>query len=266
VETITAKFGPDRQETLGVVLDLAVTHMFAGQWRQAERLLEHALPKWQASYGSDDGGTVRCRELLADVYANLGRPRESLDLNEANRKFYEETLGRDHIDTLQHMYVHALHLLKAGMRDEADRLARDILVRAQERGGKMGRNNMARAQDLLAGNLLLNHEYAAAELLLREAWAINQADRPNYWRTFGNMSRLGGALLGQKQYAAAEPLILGGYEGLRQRANALGARYQPRITEAGELVVRFYEATGQVDQARAWRAKLSTAPPTDRSP
>jgi hypothetical protein len=65
-------------------------------------------------------------------------------------------------------------------------------------------------------------------------------------------------LLSQQKYAEAEPLLLQGYEGMKQREPTTPAGEKRRLTEAGERVVRFYEVTGQPEKARVWREKLST--------
>ena len=45
---------------------------------------------------------------------------------------------------------------------------------------------------------------------------------------------LGGALLGQKKYAEAEPLLLAGYEGMKQREAKIPPEGKVRLTEALE--------------------------------
>jgi len=47
-----------------------------------------------------------------------------------------------------------------------------------------------------------------------------------------NISLLGGALLGQKKYAEAEPQLLKGYEGMKNRKNTIPKVGEPRIPEA----------------------------------
>ena len=66
---------------------------------------------------------------------------------------------------------------------------------------------------------------------------------------------LGETLAGQQKYADAEPLLLRGYEGMKA-GEASHHVADLRIRDAGERVVRFYEATGQPEKAREWRAKL----------
>jgi hypothetical protein len=62
---------------------------------------------------------------------------------------------------------------------------------------------------------------------------------------------------GQQRYAGAEPLILQGYEDMKQREAAQRCE-QCELTEAGERVVRFYEVINQPEKARGWREKLQS--------
>ena len=70
------------------------------------------------------------------------------------------------------------------------------------------------------------------------------------------MNLLGGTLLGQKKYAEAEPLLLQGYEGMKQREKTIVGQWRYRLTEAGERLIRYYEETNQPEKAREWRERL----------
>jgi hypothetical protein len=70
------------------------------------------------------------------------------------------------------------------------------------------------------------------------------------------MSLLGGALLGQGRYSEAEPLIVPGYEGMKERQAKIAVLDQSRLREAAERVVRLYEDWGMAEQAAVWKAKL----------
>lgn len=70
---------------------------------------------------------------------------------------------------------------------------------------------------------------------------------------------LGGALLGQNGLAEAEPLLLDGYRGIKERESAIKPRSKVRIPEALERLVQLYEAKGNETEAAAWRSKLEAA-------
>jgi hypothetical protein len=79
---------------------------------------------------------------------------------------------------------------------------------------------------------------------------------PHDWRTFHCLSLVGGALLGQGRDKEAEPLLLEGYQGMKDREAMIGAPLAHQLSLALERVVRFYEVTNQPEKAREWRAKL----------
>ena len=116
--------------------------------------------------------------------------------------------------------------------------------------------------------LLGNGKFPEAEPTARECLTIFEKKLPDDWRTFNARSMLGGSLLGQKKYAEAEPLLLSGYEGLKQRedkiahaSNPLEAwrfpeESQPWLKEAVRRLVQLYEETGRPDQAAQWKKTL----------
>jgi hypothetical protein len=95
--------------------------------------------------------------------------------------------------------------------------------------------------------------------VLRECLAIREKAVPDDWARFSAMSLLGGALVGQGRYAEAAPLVVPGYEGMKDREARIAAFARPRLAEAAVRVVRLYEAWGKPDQAAGWKAKLGLA-------
>jgi hypothetical protein len=68
---------------------------------------------------------------------------------------------------------------------------------------------------------------------------------------------LGEALLGQKKYADAEPLLKEGYAGLKQRQDKIPEEFRKvRLTDALQRLVQLYEATDNKDDAAKWRKEL----------
>src|SRR5262249_4863598 len=96
---------------------------------------------------------------------------------------------------------------------------------------------------------------------------IYDQQQPDSWRYFNNQSLLGGALVGQKKYADAEPLLLQGYEGLRLHEPSIPAEERPRrLLQAIERLGELYDAWGKPDEASKWRdrrnvhERVTTAP------
>jgi len=151
---------------------------------------------------------------------------------------------------------------RAGQFDRADGLLREALVQLPKWDDIVQRKmNVANARGLLAKNLLMQQQYAAAEPLAREAVATFEKYRPDNPNRFKWTSVLGAVLLGQRRDAEAEPLLLEGYNGLtKQYATRNAGNKRQQFAEAGERLVHFYEVTGQVEKVREWQAKLSATP------
>jgi hypothetical protein len=108
------------------------------------------------------------------------------------------------------------------------------------------------------GTALLDAKaYAAVEPLLRESLSLGEQKFPDAWRTHHARSLLGGALLGQDKYADAEPLLLQGYQGMREcQAPAFEEDTWGRLTTALERLVQLYDAEDKPVEAAKWRKEL----------
>ena len=95
------------------------------------------------------------------------------------------------------------------------------------------------------------------EAFARECLALREIVIPDVWLTSNARSLLGGSLLSQKKYAEAEPLLLSGCEGMKQREDWIPAADRVRFKEGIELLVQLYENTGQQDKAMEWARKLA---------
>ena len=107
--------------------------------------------------------------------------------------------------------------------------------------------------------------FADAEAPLRQTLTNREKTEPNSWRPFQTMSQLGAALAGQAKYADAEPMLIGGFDGMMAREKDIPPRLRKEITAAAKRVVLLYEASGQPQKAAVWRdrlAKLADKPPT----
>jgi hypothetical protein len=108
-----------------------------------------------------------------------------------------------------------------------------------------------------------------AEITLRECLAIREKQMPDDWRRFYTASLLGEALLAQKKYVEAAPLLAAGYDGMRQRAakvSRLVSRSQ--FNHALRRLIRLADETGDKAKADEWRkthAAFNQPPPGKKS-
>ena len=123
---------------------------------------------------------------------------------------------------------------------------------------KDGAESLLYARELwqLGYSLLQRKNWAEAESALRECLPILQKQKPDALTTFNTQSLIGAALLGQKKYADAEPLLKQGYTGMKEREAKMPTNGLALLIPAVERLVQLYDAWGQPDQAAKWRKEL----------
>jgi hypothetical protein len=153
--------------------------------------------------------------------------------------------------------------------DKAEPLLREIVGILKDHGKVF---DLGVQEVLLARNLLGQEKYADAEPVLRDSLEhlekhLHEKKLQPGWSLFDTKSLLGAALLGQKKYPEAEPFLVTGYEGLKEREEAmiaeiardnaaLEALLRGRVAEAGKRVLALYEAWGKPEKVAVWKRKL----------
>ncbi len=168
----------------------------------------------------------------------------------------EAKLGPDHPDTLVSMETLEYVLGERKEYREADALSRERLARIRRRDGPES-EGYAAALSEAGTTLLLRHQWTLAEPLLRESLGIREKLQPSDWRTFSTRSALGRALLGQGRIAEAEPLIVAGYNGLKERKGDIpetNPNYDPNGAMNG--LVSLAELRAGQPEAAEWKAEI----------
>jgi serine/threonine protein kinase/tetratricopeptide (TPR) repeat protein len=255
LEKQRARLGPDHPEALTTMGNLALAYKTAARFDKALPLYEQALEKRRAKLGPDHPETLLNVRNLALAYQAAGQIAKALPLFEQTLEWRRAKLGPDHPDTQTAMNNLAQAYEDAGNLGRAEPLARDVLAWARAKGTPESVGEMLTT----VGRITLKQaRYAEAELLLREDLARRGTQQPGDWSMFNTQSLLGGALVGQKKYAEAEPLLVQGYEGLKQRSATIPGQFRTaRLTEALERLVQLHDAWGRPDEAAEWRTKLN---------
>jgi eukaryotic-like serine/threonine-protein kinase len=71
---------------------------------------------------------------------------------------------------------------------------------------------------------------------------------------------LGAAPLGQMKYAEAEPRLLKGYEGMKQREKAIPAWDLNHVSRSLDLLIQLYTATNKPEELKKWQAERAKYP------
>jgi serine/threonine protein kinase len=251
VERRTAKFGRDHADTLRSSTNLAWIYWSLKQLDRSVPLFEELVPLCKRVWGEEDRDTLTNMSNLGVNYMHAGRLPEAIPLlEEAYRKSLKQPELAAWIGTqLVSAYT------QGGKKTEAVAVLKAELASAR-RHQKPGGLLLSDALASIGAQYLDLRAYADAEPLLRECVAIRSKLIAGAWQTFAAKSLFGRALLGQKKYAEAEPLLLSGYEGLKQRDAKIPPHGKGYLPEALEGLVQLHDAQGKHAEAARWQKIL----------
>jgi tetratricopeptide (TPR) repeat protein len=253
------RLGPNHIATLKIMQQLARAYSQIGKFDRALSLQRETLERREAMLGPNHIRTLVATSILAERCREARKTDEALHLF---KKAFElmkahPEMGPEHFDTVRAMEGLAGTYMDIGKLDVALGLFYEALERRRASLGSEHPQTLLTMQDL--GRCLLRAgKPEKAEAILRECLSLRARDQPDDWNTCDTRSQMGDVLLSQKKYAEAEPLLLAGYEGLKQCADKIPAADKVRVTEALDRLVRLYEATGKPDEAAKWRAERAT--------
>jgi serine/threonine protein kinase/tetratricopeptide (TPR) repeat protein len=254
LEMRRAKLGANHLDTLDSMNNLGAVCSHQGQFNRAVPLLEEALRLRKEMLGRDHPDTLLTMANLGGCYRELGRlPEATAVLEEAVDRARNRTGGFP-ADVALILSALACTYDEAGQFVRAEPLHREYLQRMEKQSGP-DTEQTAVAFASLGRNLLKQQRPADAEPVLRRCLAIRAKKKFDDWTTFSTRSLLGDALMGQKKYAEAEPLLREGYDGMKQREAKMPPHEKARLSEASARLVRLFEATGDKEKAAEWRRK-----------
>lgn len=290
------QLGLEHLSTLTTLGNLADTYRAAGRPAEAIPVLKQAQDGLEKKLGADHPETMTNLNILAATYWSLNRLDQSIPLFEDILARRVKKLGRQHPETLVTIANLGVNYKDAGRLVEAMPLMEEAYAAAEKhptlrwigtqlqegylKSGKLteaarltdelvmdARKRLPRDSQQLAGQLALLglayidlKRYHDAEPLIRESLAIREKKESDDWRTFNTKSVLGGVLLIQKKYAEAEPLLLKGYEGMKQREKLIPPQGSKRIPEALDRLIQLYTETSKPDEVKKWQAEKDKLP------
>ena len=115
---------------------------------------------------------------------------------------------------------------------------------------------------VLGLNLLDQRKYTNAEPILRECLDLREKllerNQATLWQVANAKSMLGEVLMAGKKPVEAEPLLVAGYEGLRQDENAIpDVVWKVRVAEAIQHLIDLARAKNKPDDVKKWQAELT---------
>jgi hypothetical protein len=166
-------------------------------------------------YGNDSISTLWATYVLADSYRIQGRHGEAETLLGDTLGSYRRIFGNNSPWTNWAASSLADCYLGEGQIEKAERLFPEAQEASLFAGMEGTDHNMV--LNTLARLRLKQRRPADAERPARRSLAIADERFPDLWLRFDSLSLLGGAISDQKKYTEAEPMVIKGYEGLRER-------------------------------------------------
>jgi eukaryotic-like serine/threonine-protein kinase len=253
------KLEQDHPVTLATMHNLAMAYGAVGKKDLALPLFEVTLNLRKAKLGPDHPDTLHSMHELAWTHKAVGNLDLALPLFEEVLKLQKDKLGPDHPDTLTSMGNLGGAYCKANQGGKATTILKEFIAAHR----KQSQPNSPAFAGLIAQvsmDLLNCKQYTVAEEMLRECLAVREKTQADAWTTFNTKSLLGGALLGQKKYTDAEPLLLAGYKGMKQREKTIPPPAKIRLPEAINRLIELYTATNKPDELKKWQAERAKYP------
>jgi tetratricopeptide (TPR) repeat protein len=260
VRLARSKMGAEHVTTLMTMTILASAYRGTGRLNDAIPLCETIYETRKARLGIDTHATLIAMSNLALAYDAVGRDAEAMPLYELALERSKIKLGVDHPQTLTVMCNLASALTTLGQVDRAIPIYEAALETMKTRYGPHDVNILRTSKGLAQAYLRSRPE--RAEALLRDLLAFYQQSSPDDWHTFEIRTLLGAALLAQKRYAAAEPLLIDGYKGLEFRKASIPVPKHQINPEAHERIVALYQAWDKRNEAEAWKNQPPSVAPT----
>ena len=257
VQKREAQLGAHDRATLWSKIDLAWYHNKSGKHDLAAAQYVEVQKAFESEYGEDHPGTLWSKSNLALVYRDQGKyARAELLLREVLQKRMA-LQGSDHPVTLGNKFHLAGVYYLQRKYDQAVPLLEEVLPAAKTKWGDDHGYTLQFMQTLVC----VYRDWgkpAQALPLIEQVLTKREKKEPDAWTTFYAKAMLGEALLCQKKYADAEPLLVQGYEGMKQREARNFPPQVPelRLREALDRLVQLYDAWDKPDQAAKWREEL----------
>jgi tetratricopeptide (TPR) repeat protein len=247
--------GDQHPDTLDTINNLGVVYRAEGKFAQSEILLTEAMETKRRVLGEENPSTLMSLLNVAVLFGYQGEYAKAEPLMVRGVDLQRRVLGEEHPDRLTGMNYLAALYSDEGKYPEAEALftrARQLRLRML---GEVHPDTL-HSGDGLGRLQLLEHKYVEAEATLRDVLNGYENVMPESWERYNCQSMLGGSLEGQRKYTEAEPLLISGYKGVRQREAAIPLAERRALPEARERIVQLYENWEKPEKASEWRQRL----------
>ncbi|MHC5064570.1 MAG: tetratricopeptide repeat protein [Planctomycetota bacterium] len=243
--------GDHHDDYLTNATNLALCYNALNRFDQSEPLLTHIYEASVELYGERSKATLLALLNLCAIYVNTGRNAEAAPLLEIALEGQRELLGDGHEETMLTMNGLGISYSRLGRDEEAEELFREVLVLRREHSGPDNSATIAAASAL--GNFLTQRgRMDEARPYHAEAVEASLRTIPDHMYTGVFLSRQAVDFMQARDFDQAIEAGQKSYDILHK---ALGPQHQ-RTKTVARLMSDIYRATGDAEQAEAWREKL----------
>jgi non-specific serine/threonine protein kinase/serine/threonine-protein kinase len=251
------KLGAEHEYTLGCMNGLALVYVEAGRVDEALALFEEVVRLQTHQLGAKHPSTLECMNDRAAGYLAAGQLDKALWYFEEILPDFCARQGPEHPKTLECMGNFASALQRAGKLERVLPLFEQSARGIEKRGFRHA--FAGRVMPAFVGALQEAKDWEIAELWQRK-WlaAVTELRGAGSQAHAGALAVLGKILLGRKQFAAAEPLLLAGFAGLKKHQPALPRQSKLELRNAAESLIRVSELLGKKNEATRWQKELES--------
>lgn len=242
--------------------NLGLGYAARGQWDKAVPLSADALAGRRVKLVNDHPDTLTSMNNLARAYAVTGKADQAVALYEEALPLVIKVHAPDH-PLAQTIRMNLGRLYCDAKQGEKAVTVLTVYLDVRRKLAPKDDPRLATELSMFAQGLMGCGELVTAEKMLRECLTTLEKIRPDHWVTSNTRALIGGALLGQKKHADAEPLLLSGYEGMKAREKTIpkSGGSEECIPDALDWIIQLYTGTDKPDEVKKYtdlRAKYPT--------
>ena len=246
--------GPEHSSTLNTMINLAMTEVCEGKYAQAETHYSQGAEISRRVLGPKHPFTLAFMSDMPMAYYLQGKYVQAEGLFAQALAADRLVLGPEHPSTLDILSEMGTMYQREGKYDLAERYATQALEGRRRALGPEHPDTMDGQADLVLA-YVSQGKLAESEPLARGIVEFGHKNLPDEWQRFRAESLLGVSLAGQKKYTEAEPLLVEGYQGMRERKPRMDLPDWYYVDRAHEWLVQLYQAWGKPEKAAEWKKK-----------
>jgi serine/threonine protein kinase len=201
-------------------------------------------------------------DTMGWIYLSTGRTDQAVAMFEQIVAYCKSSTNVEPAYALMEMESLGVAYRQAGRLADSQKILEDVLQQIPQSQPSNPESSPlvgTRASNLFnfGATLLAEGQIPAAQVKLRDAVDQLQKEAPDTFLCFLAQSALGEALADDKNFAEAQPLLLQGYDGLKQHESTIPGNRRNVFSEAIGRLIRLYTDWNKPDEVGRWKRQLA---------